>query len=79
VIEPESMPAIPAPAEIAPAPTPETAERPLREEIPPLRGSGPASAKPAVKPEAKPEPVIPLIHVPDDPGPEVVEESETPV
>jgi HemY protein len=31
------------------------------------------------KPEPKPEPIIPLIHVPDDPGPDIVEESEVPV
>jgi hypothetical protein len=28
------------------------------------------------RPEPKPEAVIPLVHAPDDPGPEVVEEPE---
>ena len=42
--------------------------------IPALRRSDPAQPKA----EAKSEPVIPLIHVPDDPGPDIVEESEVP-
>jgi hypothetical protein len=31
------------------------------------------------RPEPKLEPVIPLVHAPDDPGPEADEESDTPV
>jgi HemY protein len=36
--------------------------------------NGPALRRPP--PQLKPAPVIPLVHAPDDPGPEVVEESE---
>jgi hypothetical protein len=31
-----------------------------------------------IKAELKPEPVIPLVHAPDDPGPDAVEENEAP-
>ncbi len=34
---------------------------------------------PEAKLEPKPEPVIPLVVVPDDPGPDAIEEHETPV
>ena len=37
---------------------------------------GPRPQTPASKLETKPEPIIPLILVPDDPGPDAVEESE---
>jgi hypothetical protein len=32
-----------------------------------------------LKPEPKPEPIIPLVVVPDDPGPEAIEENDVPV
>ena len=74
VIEPE--PILAAPIEIAHEPESESAT------VPSVAEAGPArrvSKRARAKPETKPEPVIPLIHVPDDPGPDLVEESETPV
>ena len=76
VIEPEPTPAIPAPVDIAQEPQSESTTAPPAGEVLPLRrGSEPGPAQPKSKPV--PEPVIPLVHAPDDPGPEVVE--ETPV
>jgi len=78
VIEPEFRSA--AAAEIAHAPPADGAAlSPAADVVPSPRGTEPTPAKPETKPEAKPEPVIPLLHAPDDPGPETVEESETPV
>ena len=36
------------------------------------------SPQPEPKLEAKPEPVIPLVHAPDDPGPDAIEEIDAP-
>ncbi len=65
--------------EMAPPPVP--AKPPAAEEAsePPLRKAQKAPAKSAGKPAAKgkaPEPVIPLVHAPDDPGTELAAESE---
>lgn len=69
VIEPEPA----APAEVAPAATPTVTEKPAIE---------PAAASSETKtdrmPEPKAEPVIPLVHAPDDPGPDAAEEIEAP-
>jgi HemY protein len=73
VIEPEPTRA--APAEIAATPPDEAGAAPPPREVPPARRKG---EEPQAKAEPKAEPIIPLIHVPDDPGPEAVEESETP-
>ena len=67
-IAPPPLPPKPAaePVEAAPSPPPET------EPAPPRR-----PAKTATKSKPKPvEPVIPLVHVPDDPGPDSVPESD---
>ncbi|HKM87466.1 MAG TPA: heme biosynthesis HemY N-terminal domain-containing protein [Xanthobacteraceae bacterium] len=49
---------------------------------PPAAAAEPAadisSRRRARPPQPKPEPVIPLVHAPDDPGPDAVEESEAP-
>jgi HemY protein len=78
-IEPEP-PAMP-PAETAAEPPHDIEPTPAAAvEIAP--SSGPAEAAPtkaAVKLEPKPEPIIPLVHAPDDPGPEVGDQSDAPV
>ncbi len=74
VIEPEPAPA--APAEIAATPPHETGEPPPSVAVLPARAT---SEQAQAKPEPKPGPVIPLVHAPDDPGPEAVEDSDTPV
>jgi HemY protein len=74
VIEPEPIPAVPAaPAEIVAKP-PAESTAPAAEAV---TGEGP-KAQPELKAEPKPAPVIPLVHAPDDPGPDAVEESEAP-
>ncbi len=73
VIEPE--PATPAPAEISAAPAPETAGSPDAEALP-ARRSEDTQIKLEPNLEPKPEPIIPLVHAPDDPGPDAIEESE---
>jgi len=71
MIEPQS-PATTA-AEIAFEPQHES-------EVAPEAAPSPSAAGQAQpKSEPKPEPVIPLVHAPDDPGPEIAEESEAPV
>jgi HemY protein len=66
----EQGPPAAAPIAIAAAPKPESAEpTPAEVAVPP----------PGKQTEPKPEPVIPLILVPDDPGPEAVEEADEPV
>jgi HemY protein len=73
VIEPEPIPAAAAPAEIAAKPLAEGAA-PAAEAV----TSEAPKAKPEIKAGLKPEPVIPLVHAPDDPGPDAVEEIEAP-
>jgi len=67
IIEPE----LPAPISAAPAPRGQNA-------VIPAGASAVRSAAEPVKAEPKPEPVIPLVHAPDDPGPDGAQESETP-
>jgi HemY protein len=43
---------------------------------PPVRAETPSAASPAAETVPKPAPIIPLVHAPDDPGPDAVEESE---
>ena len=63
-----------APAELAP-PVPEAPPVAQAEPEPPPRKSAKSAAKPAAK--LKPvEPVIPLVHAPDDPGPDSTSESD---
>jgi HemY protein len=68
--------------DMAPPPAPEPAKPPAAAEEEPERplrkAQKPAAkpAKPAAKPMSKPEPVIPLVHAPDDPGPELVADTE---
>ena len=69
VIEPE--PTV-VPAAVAP-PAIEAETKPASEAAPPLSSVGAAAVTPA--PRAA-EPIIPLVHAPDDPGPDVIEESE---
>jgi len=77
----ESAPPAPPPLEIA------AEEKPAAEPAPAVADETPAAlAPPAItppppasdRPLPKPEPVIPLVHAPDDPGPEVIEEGEPP-
>ena len=85
-IEPE--PVVPAPVQIVSETPPKTDELPS-DQPPPATAAETASSrsadepwqqspasKPGAKLETKPEPIIPLILVPDDPGPEAVDESE---
>ena len=65
VIEAEPPPAAPVAIAAAPAEVGQLSER--------------TRAKPVSKPEPRSEPVIPLVVVPDDPGPEAIEERDTPV
>ena len=87
----EAEPPRAAPVESIAPPKPEGAEPPaVAEVLPSPRASEEPQAKPESKTEsklesklesmaaAKAEPVIPLVHAPDDPGPEAVEESEAP-
>ena len=86
VIEPE--PATPAPVQIE-SETPAKTDEPPSDQTPPATAAETASSRSADGPrpqtpgakleaklEIKPEPIIPLILVPDDPGPEAVEENE---
>lgn len=75
VIEPE--PAAAAPIEIAA--TPHAGREPALPTAPDAAPVQNSAGPPQAKPEPKPEPIIPLIHAPDDPGPDVVEESDAPV
>ena len=80
VIEPE--PPVAAPIEIASAPSPHDVEAtPLAATgtEPALRPIVPPPAKMESRPEVKAEPIIPLVHAPDDPGPDIVEEIEVPL
>jgi HemY protein len=63
IIEPE----LPAPVSAAPSPRGQRALAPAE----PAAGHSPPAP-------VKAEPVIPLVHAPDDPGPDATEESETP-
>jgi HemY protein len=80
VIEAESRSA--TPVEAIAAPKPEGAEPPVVADILPSRR---LSKQPQGKPESesvaapRAEPIIPLVHAPDDPGPEAVTENEEPV
>ena len=75
VIEPESMPVAEATAiETAAEPAPETTA-PVPEARADAANAGPAPIPP--KPAEKPvEPVIPVVHAPDDPGPDGAADSE---
>jgi len=72
VIEPEPPP-------VAPLEAP--SRQPAEAETPPVADE-PAATMPArtvnKKRESKPEPVIPLVHAPDDPGPDHIEETAPP-
>ncbi|HEX9237977.1 MAG TPA: heme biosynthesis protein HemY, partial [Xanthobacteraceae bacterium] len=72
IIEPEAIaPPPPGPAVNAAAPRDENVARSV--------ALSRSSSEPApIKAELKPEPVIPLVHAPDDPGPDAVEENEAP-
>jgi HemY protein len=63
---------------IEPEPAPPAAPDKIETvDVPPSRQTDePPQQKPDCKLEPKPEPIIPLILVPDDPGPEAVDESE---
>ena len=78
VIEPE--PARPAPIASAPAPLGDNAALPAESAAePPAAAAEPATAparRRGRRAPPKPEAVIPLVHAPDDPGPEAVQESE---
>jgi len=89
VIEPELLAAPTASTPVAsvavPARQRDNAELPSETAAePPAVSAEPAIAEPAVAPsrrrgrrvQPKPEAVIPLVHAPDDPGPEAVQESE---
>jgi HemY protein len=72
IIEPEAIaPPPPGPAINAAGPRDENVARSV---APSRSRSEPAP----IKAELKPEPVIPLVHAPDDPGPDAVEENEAP-
>ena len=80
VIEPEPPAAAPARSKPQPPPAMPEATPLLRRRTsrcPSTRRRATMLRNP--RPEPKPEPIIPLVHAPDDPGPEVVEESEAPV
>ncbi len=72
----EAEPPHAATIEMMPAPRAEGAERPSIAELLPSRR---LNDSPLGKPEPKAEPIIPLVHAPDDPGPEAVGESEDPI
>src|SRR5262249_6881265 len=81
VIEPEPPPAALPAAPPAPEP-PEAEDRHEPEAAPPAPADDAAAAPPPSAVTAqplppKPDPVIPLVHAPDDPGPEVVVDEET--
>ena len=67
------------PMAIAPEPMAEKAAVAPLEVLAPRRGNERNQSIPEAKIEPKPEPVIPLVVVPDDPGPDAIEEHETPV
>jgi len=82
VIEPEPM--APVTVQIASGTPPKSDEPPL-DQAPPATAAPPASPQSVDEPpqkksvsklETKPEPIIPLILVPDDPGPDAVDENE---
>jgi HemY protein len=89
VIEPELLAAPATSTPVASAPVParqrDNAELPSENAAePPAASAEPATAEPVVAParrrgrrvQPKAEAVIPLVHAPDDPGPEAVQESE---
>ena len=45
---------------------------------PPVRAETPSATSPAAETVPKPAPIIPLVHAPDDPGPDAVEAGERP-
>jgi len=75
----EAEPARAAPIEIA-EPAPTYAEPPpaVAEALPHRRSGEQQKDKPDSLAAPKAEPIIPLVHAPDDPGPEAVEEDEEP-
>jgi HemY protein len=79
VIEPEPQAVVSAVAPVEIAATPQTGGEP----VPPATAGGAPAQNPVgpqqAKSEPKPTPIIPLLHAPDDPGPEVVDESDAPV
>jgi HemY protein len=48
------------------------------DDAPPVRTDAASAAPPAAGSQPKPAPIIPLVHAPDDPGPDAVEENEKP-
>ncbi len=66
-IEPDLPPVVRRPIEVKPTPG--------DDDMPSRRARGRTSAKAAAKPRAV-EPIIPLVHVPDDPGPDSTLESD---
>ena len=75
VIEPVHVPQ--APAAIAAGPPQHAAKAtPAEDVVPPQSDPPQPEEKEVAKPEPVAEPVIPLVHAPDDPGPEAARESE---
>jgi HemY protein len=74
LIEPE--PSAVAPTETAPE---EKHDSKYTPPVPAAEASTAPSRRPGTSTQPKPEPVIPLVHAPDDPGPDAVEESDAPV
>jgi HemY protein len=85
---PSAAPAVEAPQQRDAAPPVEAPQQPdseptspASEELPPVADAAadppPAPRRPK-RSQPRAEPVIPLVHAPDDPGPEVIEETEPP-
>jgi len=75
VIEPEPPPAVLPSAPIAPVQDHVDVQPPAPP--PPTDGSAGLARLPPKPDQPKAEPIIPLVHAPDDPGPEVVVDEET--
>jgi HemY protein len=73
VIEPAPEPPAIAPMETG------TEESHDSEYTPPIPAEGAVTPSRLGSQLPKAEPIIPLVHAPDDPGPDIVEESEPPV
>jgi uncharacterized membrane-anchored protein len=72
-VAPVVVEAVDPAAPAAPAARAEPAEAKPQDKAEPYEGAdsiGPRRRRPAARKEARPEPVIPLVTVPDDPGPE---------
>jgi HemY protein len=74
IIEPEPPPPILPPAPPAAAPEPDDHDEPESAPPVPANDAAPPPPSPLLQPTpSKPEPIIPLVHAPDDPGPEVID------